>query len=250
MANREPSNSQSSSLRGAPRFPNFVNRLNRGNYASSAQQALLAQINQAGTAVEPAFGGDGATAAELATIESIAIFSQDAPLMVLIEQVYAADSYLADAGGTVFTQVGTGGYVTLAAYGGISGASDTGNANHETLGVDSGLEVNTLVFGASTPAEFSVPAYDLSFDLNLTPVVSVDGALEIDAQVKVSFVTGGGVIAGYPAAISSDSDPQQVLLPIILSAADYTEAIAEAGNALTLGGIDYRVVGVWDVALP
>lgn len=245
MANREPSNSQSSSLAGAPRSPGFPNRLIRGNYASNAQQAALAQINDARDEVELAFGG--ATAEDLNSIASLAIFSQDIPLMVLIQQIYSADSYLADSAGAVFTQIGTDGYVANALYGGITASADASAANVEALGAESGLAVNTLVFGAGTPAEFRVPAYNLLFDFNVTPVVTVDGGEEIDAQVQVSFVAAGGVVAGYPTVTATESDPEQQLLPIILSAADYTEAIAEAGNVLTLGGPTFRVVGIWDV---
>jgi len=245
MANREPSNSQSSSLARAPRFPNYPNRLLRGNYASSAQGAQFVQVSDFTGEVQPAGGQSGADATFLSDMAGLAIFGQDFPLIVNLRQQYVAGGAINIATSEPGTaQVGAGVYVTHGAYLGIKGDAFTYNT-YATDAVQPEQD-HVLTFG-SGPTAFSVPGYDLAYQWNALDLAD-GGGNPVFASLFCDFITGGGVIAGYGKLVQVPQDAGNPQLPVILEASAYTEEIAQNGNVFTSSGVDYVVVGVWDVA--
>jgi len=96
-----------------------------------------------------------------------------------------------------------------------------------------------------TLAGIAVPAYVAQVeiaDLDLTVAPEGGGASKI-SYLQVSAVCESGVLAGSPTFLGNGAQ----LIPIILRASQYTQAIRDNKNRFPDGPITYTVVGLWDV---
>jgi hypothetical protein len=194
-----------------------------GLYPWSAFRALLATYN--GSAV--AFG-----AADANDVINLLLFTSDIPALG-----FSVDVTL----GTV----GSGSLTASASVGGAAGLAffRTTAAGATSVSVEAG-EVGRgyVATGTSAPNDYIYcTGFPATITLPALPATSAAGVELIVLANSSTIASPVSFLRPVTAAATTGSRP------IILLYSNYTQAIHDAGNVITISGVDYQVVGLYSV---